>query len=215
MKINFKIIILILLITLLNQKSYSKPLPPGSGEGDVPANILILIDSSASMRSHLPGASVLGKVHDLSYDDSGNIYATQYDNRGGVIRFTSAGEKDDTFNNTGSWTGENLEVCAVSFRDEFIINSLHITKILRPAAIQMGKNVTDMEDGTTMSEVLFVRSSDIPHALVGFDPDNGECKYYIDFGFGSQMRDFDIVELNGKTHLLATVKMVINTKRYL
>ena len=206
MKINFKIIILILLITLLNQKSYSKPLPPGSGEGDVPANILILIDSSASMRSHLPGASVLGKVHDLSYDDSGNIYATQYDNRGGVIRFTSAGEKDDTFNNTGSWTGENLEVCAVSFRDEFIINSLHITKILRPAAIQMGKNVTDMEDGTTMSEVLFVRSTDIPQAIVGFDPDNGECKYYIDFGPSSQMRDFDIVELNGKTHLLATVK---------
>ena len=27
----------------------AKPIPPGSGEGDVPANILFLIDSSASM----------------------------------------------------------------------------------------------------------------------------------------------------------------------
>ena len=27
----------------------AKPVPPGSGEGDVPANILFLIDSSASM----------------------------------------------------------------------------------------------------------------------------------------------------------------------
>ena len=31
-------------------KVNAKPVPPGSGEGDVPANILILIDSSASMR---------------------------------------------------------------------------------------------------------------------------------------------------------------------
>ena len=46
MKKNFGNIILILLIIFLNQKSYAKPIPPGSGEGDVPANILILLDSS-------------------------------------------------------------------------------------------------------------------------------------------------------------------------
>ena len=46
-----KIIISNLFIVLitLNQNAISKPLPPGSGTGDVPANILILLDSSASM----------------------------------------------------------------------------------------------------------------------------------------------------------------------
>ena len=210
MEINFKKIILILLITLLNQKSYSKPLPPGSGEGDVPANILILLDSSVSMRSALPGATVLGKIHGLNYDDSGNIYATQHDDWGGVIRFTSAGEIDNTFNNElGSWTGSaanTTEVCNVTFKnDTFSFGNDHNTTIYRPAALQMGENVT-YSDGTTMSEVLFVRSSDKNDTLVGFNPDDGTCKYYIDFDADGGMRDFDIVELNGTTHLLTTVK---------
>ena len=42
-----KIIIsnLFFLSIIFNQSAYSKPIPPGSGEGDVPANILILLDS--------------------------------------------------------------------------------------------------------------------------------------------------------------------------
>ena len=41
----------------VNQVGFSKPLPPGSGAGDVPANILFLIDSSASM-NRLIGAGI-------------------------------------------------------------------------------------------------------------------------------------------------------------
>ena len=54
-----KIIISNLFIVLiaLNQNAISKPLPPGSGTGDVPANILILIDSSASMNRKLTAGS--------------------------------------------------------------------------------------------------------------------------------------------------------------
>ena len=37
---------LLLFIVIINDNVYSKPIPPGSGEGDVPANILILLDSS-------------------------------------------------------------------------------------------------------------------------------------------------------------------------
>ena len=44
---------LFFLLILLNQNVFSKPIPPGSGEGDVPANILILLDSSASMLAEL------------------------------------------------------------------------------------------------------------------------------------------------------------------
>ena len=43
----FKILIsnLFFLFFLINQNAISKPVPPGSGEGDVPANILILLVS--------------------------------------------------------------------------------------------------------------------------------------------------------------------------
>ena len=44
---------LFFLLILLNQNVFSKPIPPGSGEGDVPANILILLDSYASMRNKI------------------------------------------------------------------------------------------------------------------------------------------------------------------
>ena len=37
------------IIILFNQNAFSKSLPPGSGAGDVKANILILLDTSASM----------------------------------------------------------------------------------------------------------------------------------------------------------------------
>ena len=39
-----KIIIvkILLLIIIFTESAFSKPVPPGSGEGDVPANILIL-----------------------------------------------------------------------------------------------------------------------------------------------------------------------------
>ena len=53
MKRLFKIFILLVLVLNFNQLTYAKPLPPGSGEGDVPANILILLDSSKSMKNRI------------------------------------------------------------------------------------------------------------------------------------------------------------------
>ena len=44
MKKYLKNIILILILICFNQSSCAKPVPPGSGEGDVPANILILLE---------------------------------------------------------------------------------------------------------------------------------------------------------------------------
>ena len=55
--INF--VLILALITLI-PKAYSKPIPPGSGEGDVPANILFLLDSSKSMKTAVTGGSYLG-----------------------------------------------------------------------------------------------------------------------------------------------------------
>ena len=52
----------ILLEIAFVSKVDAKPVPPGSGEGDVPANILILIDSSASMRRRMSNRDAIQYV---------------------------------------------------------------------------------------------------------------------------------------------------------
>ena len=49
MKNFYKILSFLIFILCIGQPIKAKPLPPGSGEGDVKANILILLDSSNSM----------------------------------------------------------------------------------------------------------------------------------------------------------------------
>ena len=71
----FKILIsnfLFLLITF-NQNAISKPIPPGSGEGDVPANILILLDSSASMKRKIITGDGIENPGDIIELSDGNI----------------------------------------------------------------------------------------------------------------------------------------------
>ena len=51
-KIKLFIIQILLFACLIISNSFSKALPPGSGDGDVPANILILLDKSGSMNSY-------------------------------------------------------------------------------------------------------------------------------------------------------------------
>ena len=71
-----KIIIsnLLFVLVVLNQNAISKPIPPGSGEGDVPANILILLDSSASMKRKLISRRWNCKTTwDIVEDSDGNL----------------------------------------------------------------------------------------------------------------------------------------------
>ena len=56
----------------------SKPLPPGTGVGDVPANVLILIDKSGSMRECMPGGDYFCRPWDLAVDDTGDLYSIGY-----------------------------------------------------------------------------------------------------------------------------------------
>ena len=59
---------LLFLFFIFNQQALSKPIPPGSGEGDVPANILILLDSSASMQRQIVSGDSLGFPHAVEAD---------------------------------------------------------------------------------------------------------------------------------------------------
>ena len=89
MKILFKLFSLLILIINFNQTSYAKPLPPGSGEGDVPANILILLDSSDSMRRTLGDG--IPAISSFTIDGNGNRVLTSAEVKlGGLYLFNSA-----------------------------------------------------------------------------------------------------------------------------
>ena len=65
----------------------AKPIPPGSGEGDVPANILILLDNSKSMSDNKIG-SVYKSIIGATIDGAGNkILASADTERGGLYKF--------------------------------------------------------------------------------------------------------------------------------
>ena len=76
----------------INQSVMAKPVPPGSGEGDVPANILILLDNSKSMKNNKIGLG-LENAHGVTIDGSGNkIISSSGFARGGLFKFDSAGD---------------------------------------------------------------------------------------------------------------------------
>ena len=71
----FKILIsnLLFLLIIFNQNAISKPIPPGSGEGDDPSNILILLDSSASMKRKIITGDGIENPGDIIELSDGNI----------------------------------------------------------------------------------------------------------------------------------------------
>ena len=95
-------------------KVNAKPVPPGSGEGDVPANILILIDSSASMRRRMSNRDAIQYVPNAIYDSNGDILASQFRNNG-VVKFNADGTRNREFNdNVGRYTGDASDSCQIS-----------------------------------------------------------------------------------------------------
>ena len=79
----------------MNNNVFSKPLPPGSGAGDVPVNILILLDSSESMSSNPFGGDALSKIGDVILLDSGDVLVGQW-NGGGIVKMNYENEEIDT-----------------------------------------------------------------------------------------------------------------------
>ena len=100
----FKIIFIGFLISLLNITGVgiAKPLPPGSGAGDVPANILILLDTSASMNANPMGGDTLEVVGDVVLLNSGDVLVGQMNN-GGIVKMNYDDEEfDRDFGTNGS-----------------------------------------------------------------------------------------------------------------
>ena len=100
-KIKSNIIFAFALLILIS-KAYAKPIPPGSGEGDVPANILFLLDSSKSMNATMTGGTYLGLsgvdwVVELS---DGNVVVAEKGS--GLVKILVGDNKIDT-----TWANNN------------------------------------------------------------------------------------------------------------
>ena len=116
---NFIISLLFLLLTTENL--FAKALPPGSGIGDVPANVLIMLDRSGSMGWRMGGGTAsIRYPYDADADSNGDILISQY-SRDGVKKFVYASSTTDTgFGNRGTsgkgnsrWEGNSN--CRTSF----------------------------------------------------------------------------------------------------
>ena len=89
------VIINFILCLFIIPKSFTKPIPPGTGEGDVPANILILLDSSVSMRNLVSGDDgTYGIDWSVELSDGSIIFA---ENNRGFSKFLNTGKRDITF----------------------------------------------------------------------------------------------------------------------
>ena len=73
MKIKFFIINLLISFLLLTSNAFSKALPPGSGIGDVPANVLILLDRSGSMSARMVSGAGVYYPASVTTDSSGDF----------------------------------------------------------------------------------------------------------------------------------------------
>ena len=123
-----KKLIIILFLVNINQSVMAKPVPPGSGEGDVPANILILLDNSKSMKSNKIGLGI-EDARGVTIDGSDNkIISSSSTSRGGLYKYDSAGDPIN-FTGTDRDTGVTYETpnwfpsAATDYRCDFKIKS--------------------------------------------------------------------------------------------
>ena len=78
--VRFSKIILSLLILSFSFQAQAKNPPPGSGTSDIPANILIMLDTSGSMNDKLYSSVQVYYPLDVTTDSAGNVYVMEYFN---------------------------------------------------------------------------------------------------------------------------------------
>lgn len=77
--VRFSKIVLIFFISLFYTNiSLGKSPPPGTGTANIPANIMIMLDNSASMSSQLYSSLEIYTPIDVATDSQKNIYVLEY-----------------------------------------------------------------------------------------------------------------------------------------
>ena len=198
-----------------SQNSYSKPIPPGSGAGDVPANILILLDSSMSMKAGISGVDdAIAEPSDVVELSDGNIIIAQGKSNwieGGLVKvLTSSGEKDDTF------AEGNVEFVGKDIDPNCVGQNSSLSKYSKDITLDVSSNVK----GIT-GEVIFVsysisantRPFDDANGKVLLIDHSGKCIDVIDHnelgagsGVGFNPYALTIKTIGGEDHLFVSGK---------
>lgn len=88
------------LILLFSQTIFAKSPPPGTGKADVPANILIMLDTSGSMGAYVSSSQRIYYPSDVATDSNGNIYVLERSyNR--IKKYNSSGTLIKTVGRSG------------------------------------------------------------------------------------------------------------------
>ena len=191
----FKVFIFFIALVFSNNAN-AKPVPPGAGDGDVPANILFLVDSSASMGRWI-GTDGLGRATGVSYDSQGRILISQNIRRsiGSVIRYTADGERDTTFRpirripNMGcsQETDRNRAISGRNFRAASTVKFVE----------GLSSTVINNEN------IIFANSRErrFNNFIFGFSENGTTCRFALGTPGGSVIHDFDIKIINGTPHM--------------
>ncbi len=185
-------------------KVNAKPVPPGSGEGDVPANILILIDSSASMRRRMSNRDAIQYVPNAIYDSNGDILASQFRNNG-VVKFNADGTRNREFNdNVGRYTGNASDSCQISSTGMGYGGAITKNTVARHTAdIRFAEELTTDNGAITNTDIFFFRSNDRQlrddQAIVGYSENGQDCLMYLELGITIMGLDYQQI---GDEHFL-------------
>jgi len=105
MKLKILIINILISLLLLTSNVFSKALPPGSGIGDVPANVLILLDRSGSMGARMTSGVGVYYPESVALDSNGDAYVGQVATYG-IKKMTYATKNvDASFGTSGIYRG--------------------------------------------------------------------------------------------------------------
>ena len=199
----FKILITLLIISYSSSIN-AKPVPPGAGEGDVPANILFLVDSSASMGNRI-GQGVRTTTG-FDVDTEGRFIIGQQRN-GGIIRWLADGSGQDTDFRTIRQVSNAGCRFGLSIRG----NGANLTNNTGArAAVRSTSGLTFVENlqarGQT-NNAFFVagRDRNMFNRIFGFSEDGTTCLFHIIFNFNrAVVSDFDVRMIDGNPILFAT-----------
>ena len=190
----------------------AKPVPPGSGEGDVPANILFLIDSSASMSRRINNRDAVFGITGVGYDTDGDIIAGQKRNLG-VVKFDADGDRNREFgNNAARWTGQWGDTCeaGLSYDQGGGTGYASTTRDTRSRVGSKVRVVANMStnDGTiTNEDIIFFTSTTRPLRgdIIGMSEDGTDCRFYLNPS-NMKVQAMDIATIDGEVYLFAVGK---------
>ena len=186
----------------------AKPVPPGSGEGDVPANILFLIDSSASMSRRISNRDAVFGMTNAIYDSDGAILGGQIRNLA-VVKFDADGTRNREFNNNlARWTGARNDSCAAghAWNGAPGYSSVTVdTRTRSTAKLRLVENMSTNDGTITNENIVFFTSTARPMLgdIIGMSEDGVDCRFYLNPS-NMRVQAMDVATIGGEVYLFAT-----------